>query len=73
MAGGPSAKINVLLGGTSLVVDISSGAGTEKVKNEILERLSSGHAGGAYIGGKVPRQFVELNRIFNEVTLKTVR
>jgi len=75
MAGGPRAraKINVLLGGASLVVDVSSGAGTEKVKTEILKRLSSGNANGAYIGGKVPRKFIELNRIFSEVTRKTVR
>ena len=67
----PKRRINLLLGGTSLVVDVRTGTGVDKVRYELLARLKSGTTDGPYVGGKIPRKFSDLHRSFNEVPFPT--
>ena len=59
---GGARKLGLLLDGESIVVDVVSGFGIEQVRKQILSAV----AGGTYVGGKVPRKFLEFNRLFLE-------
>ena len=51
-------KVNLLQEGRSVLVDVGSGAGMTDLRNAILAALAK--------GGKVPRNFLDLNRHFLE-------
>ena len=71
MAGGPGGgsggsrkwrKLNVLFGGQSLNVDVTTGAAVDVLRKEIVAVLTE----GTYVRGKVPLRFLRLHHLVRE-------